>query len=66
MIAALWYTTTITMSTTGKRYIDRTQDRSTDRILDARTKAILNTVMKEDRGRALNAYLRALAPSRAK
>ncbi|MEZ4755269.1 MAG: hypothetical protein R2817_00410 [Flavobacteriales bacterium] len=48
------------MSTTGKRYLERTQDRSTGRILDARTKAILNTVLKEDRGRALNGYLRAL------
>lgn len=54
------------MSTTGKRYIDRTHDRSTDRILDARTKAILNTVLKEDRGRALNGYLRAMAPAKGR
>jgi len=51
------------MSTIGKRYIDRTGDRKSDRVLDARTKAILNSVMKEGRGRALDAYLRALMPT---
>ncbi len=54
---------TPTMSTIGKRYIDRTGDRNSDRVLDARTKAILNSVMKEGRGRALDAYLRALMPA---
>ena len=51
------------MSTIGKRHIDRTGDRTSDRVLDARTKAILNSVMKEGRGRALEAYLRALMPA---
>lgn len=52
------------MSTTGKRYIERTGDRTGCRMLDARTKAILNSVMKEGRGRALDAYLRALMPGK--
>jgi hypothetical protein len=57
-------TATTPMSTTGKRYIERTGDRTGCRMLDARTKAILNSVMKEGRGRALDAYLRALMPGK--
>jgi len=47
------------MATTGKRFLDRTQDRSGHKMLDARTKAVLNTVLSEPRGKALEAYLRA-------
>ena len=49
------------MSTTGKRYMDRTHDRSARKVLDARTKAVLNEVLMEPRGRALEAYLRSRA-----
>jgi len=51
------------MTTLGKRYIDRTHDRSSDRILDARTRSVLNAVLKEERGRALEAYLKATGRS---
>ena len=51
--------TSTPMSTTGKRYMDRTHDRSTRKVLDARTKAVLNEVLMEPRGRALEAYLRS-------
>ena len=54
-----------TMSTTGKRYMDRTHDRSTRRVLDARTKAVLNEVLTEPRGRAVEAYLRSRALKRS-
>jgi hypothetical protein len=47
------------MSTTGKRYCERTHDRSLDKVLDARTKTVLRTVLTEPRGRALDAWLRA-------
>ena len=47
------------MSTTGKRYLQRTQDRKAARVLDASTKAVLNAVLREERGDALRAYLLA-------
>ena len=52
------------MSTTGKRYIDRTRDRHASRMVDATTKAVLNAVLSENRGEALRAYLlaRGMAP----
>lgn len=46
-----------TMSTTGKRYIQRTHDKRASRVLDSNTKAVLNTVLKEERGDGLRAYL---------
>jgi len=48
------------MSTTGKRFAKRTSDKLIHRVLDARTKAVLNAVLDERRGAALDAYLRAL------
>ena len=45
------------MATTGKRYIDRTHDTRASRVLDARTKAVLNAVLSEPRGASLRAYL---------
>ncbi|MBK8613722.1 MAG: hypothetical protein IPN85_09545 [Flavobacteriales bacterium] len=53
------------MSTTGKRYMDRTHDRSARKVLDARTKAVLNEVLTEPRGRALEAYLRSRVAKQA-
>ena len=47
------------MSTTGKRWIQRTHDRQATRVLDASTKAVLNAVLREPRGEALRAYLLA-------
>jgi len=46
------------MATTGKRFLDRTHDRSTHKVLDARTKTLLSAVLSEPRGKALEAYLR--------
>lgn len=54
------------MSTTGKRYLERTQDRRASRVMDARTKAVLNAVMNEPRGTALAAYLLARGARRVK
>ncbi len=45
------------MSTTGKRYIQRTHDKRASRVLDSTTKAVLNSVLSEDRGNGLRAYL---------
>ena len=53
-----------TMSTTGKRYIERTKDRSAERVLDARTKAVLESVLNEPRGGAVRAYLLAKGKTR--
>ena len=47
------------MSTTGKRFAKRTSDKFIYRVLDARTKAVLNAVLDERSGHALDAYLRA-------
>jgi hypothetical protein len=47
----------VNMSTIGKRYLERTSDKKAERVLDARTKAILNSVLSEPRGQALSAYL---------
>lgn len=46
--------------TTGKRYMDRTKSRGTGRVLDARTRSVLQRIHQEPRGRALDAYLRAM------
>ncbi|MBK6628701.1 MAG: hypothetical protein IPJ87_04845 [Flavobacteriales bacterium] len=53
------------MSTTGKRYTDRTGDRSVRRILDHRTRSVLDRVLVEQRGQRLEAYLMALAQHRS-
>ena len=50
------------MSTTGKRFAKRTSDKFIHRVLDARTKAVLNAVLDEQRGTALDAWLRAIGP----
>jgi hypothetical protein len=47
------------MATSGKRYTQRTSDDVIHRILDARTKALLNAVMREPQGAAVKAYLLA-------
>jgi hypothetical protein len=49
--------------TTGKRFAKRTQDHSDQRVLDARTKAVLERLAIEPRGQALSAYLRVFASS---
>lgn len=48
------------MTTLGKRYIDRTKENVSSKILDGRTRAVLNAVLAEKRGKALEAYLRAI------
>lgn len=52
------------MATVGKKFSNRTQDPMINRVLDARTKAVLNAVSTERRGKALAAYL--LATGKAK
>ena len=47
------------MSTIGKRYAQRTGDLSIAKVLDHRTRTILNAVLREQRGKALDAYLMA-------
>ena len=47
------------MSTTGRKFAQRTHDRTLNKVLDARTKAVLATVITEPRGRTLDAYLLA-------
>lgn len=45
--------------TIGRRFAKRTKDRSEEHVLDARTKAVLASIAREPRGRALDAYLLA-------
>jgi hypothetical protein len=45
--------------TTGKRFLDRTKNSDNERIIDARTRTILSHVLREERGRTLQAYLLA-------
>ena len=52
------------MATTGKRHLDRTHDRIGNRVLDARTRLVLQRILREDRDKALQANLRALGAVR--
>lgn len=47
------------MSTIGKRFVDRTHDRSAQRIVDTRMKVVLSAVLAEPSGSAMNTYLKA-------
>ncbi len=47
------------MVTTSRKFTKRTQEPTADRVLDARSKAVLNAILKEPRGHALDAYLRS-------
>ncbi len=47
------------MATTGKRYLERTRDQGTRRIVDSRMRSVLSAIAEEERGKALDAYLRA-------
>ncbi|QQR86293.1 MAG: hypothetical protein IPJ76_17150 [Flavobacteriales bacterium] len=47
------------MATIGKKFAERTHDKQMNKVLDASTKAVLNAVLNEPRGTALDAYLRA-------
>ncbi|MBK8338860.1 MAG: hypothetical protein IPK99_02070 [Flavobacteriales bacterium] len=47
------------MSTIGKRFAKRTGDASIAKVLDHHTISVLNTVLREQRGKALDAYLMA-------
>ena len=49
--------------TTGKRFTDRSKNMESKRILDARTRSVLHEVLREDRGRSLDAYLRVFGPA---
>ncbi len=45
--------------TTGKRFTQRTKERAPEqRVLDARTRAMLNAVLSAPKGKALDVYLR--------
>lgn len=49
------------MSTIGKRFAQRTGDPAIAKVLDHHTKTVLNGVLREQRGKALDAYLLARA-----
>lgn len=57
-------TNTAAMATIGRRFAERTHDKQLNKVLDASTKAVLNAVLSEPRGAALDAYLRARAPGK--
>ncbi|MFN6114758.1 MAG: hypothetical protein ACK46G_10890 [Flavobacteriales bacterium] len=49
------------MTTIGKRFLQRTKHpEQQGRILDSRTRTILNSVLQAERGHSLDAYLRAM------
>lgn len=45
--------------TTGRRFAQRTKDQRSLHLIDARTKAVLQALATEPRGKAVQAYLRA-------
>ena len=47
------------MVTTSRKFTKRTQEPTANRVLDSRSKAVLNAILKEPRGHALEAYLRS-------
>ena len=49
------------MATTGKRYLKRTSSKDGERIVDARTRHMLDSIAREQRGKWLEAYLRCFA-----
>ena len=49
--------------TIGKKYTARTKDAKAERIIDQRTRSVLNAILTEPRGNALNAYLRSRTKS---
>lgn len=49
-----------TTMTTGRKYAQRTKEATEQRILDQRTRTVLNAVLNEPRGRSLDAYLFAV------
>src|SRR5690606_6446414 len=49
-----------TMTTIGKRFLERTKGKDDQRVLDTRTRSVLNAVLSEKRGKALDAYLKAM------
>ncbi len=49
-----------TIMTTGRKYAKRTKEATEQRVLDQRTRAVLNAVLNEPRGRPLDAYLFAV------
>lgn len=50
---------TLPNMTTGKRFTQRTKERAPEqRVLDARTRAMLNAVLSAPKGKALDVYLR--------
>jgi len=53
------------MSTIGKRFAQRTGDASIAKVLDHHTKSVLNAVLREQRGKALDAYLFARSGKRS-
>jgi hypothetical protein len=48
--------------TTGKKFVSRTHDKVALRMLDAKTKAILNRILQEPSGVCSASYLRAFGP----
>jgi len=48
------------MTTIGKRFLDRSNKKDEPKILDSRVRSILNTVLREQRGKALEGYLIAM------
>ncbi|HQV51488.1 MAG: hypothetical protein IPI00_04610 [Flavobacteriales bacterium] len=49
--------------TIGKKYAARTKDTKAERILDERTRSVLNAILTEPKGNALSAYLRTRSRS---
>ncbi|MBX2983268.1 MAG: hypothetical protein WBB32_09430 [Flavobacteriales bacterium] len=47
------------MVTTSKKFTKRTQEPTAERVLDARSRAVLNAILKEPPGHALEAFLRS-------
>ncbi|MBP6310945.1 MAG: hypothetical protein WAR83_00435 [Flavobacteriales bacterium] len=49
--------------TIGKKYAKRTKDTKAERIIDERTRSLLNAILTTPKGNALSAYLRTRSRS---
>jgi len=52
--------------TTGRKFAERTSDASERKVLDHKTRTILNAVIAEPRGQMLAAYLKAMDRERSR
>ena len=65
LVTPLWWDCFVPLNrstmTIGRKFASKDKTRSMDRLLDYRTRSILQAISTEPRGKALGAYLRSIA-----